>query len=386
MTKASKVLLAFFWIAFAAFLLASIPHVAWFFSVYEPHNADGSLDMQYWFVSYAIAISIDITTFLLSMTVAGMAKQHKKTSLIVSVWLFILLLAVLSWFINGKYALHFAEPGVIEASPVTLSLFGWGNWHITDVNPLIASCFQVLAVAYTWIADKIGAGEVAKTADQLEQEAKEAERIAKAKAKIAAVKQASTVQGAAGLFDTGAAIFGHAKSRLVKPKKGDENSLVSDPETTGEKGAIAPEKKERNTGPLVQETLGENDEKAEENFGENDKETGEESGKKLAIPSDLIPLFARYPQAASLLSKRGTTVSVEDVATVFEITPTLVRNRVKDKKIRKTKNAEIVYKDSVISWAKSEMLPRGKGKVIRLETARLSQEQIEEDQPEQMHG
>lgn len=378
MTKASKVLRVFFWIAFAAFLAASIPHVAWFFSVYELHNADGSLDAQYWFVSYAIAVSIDVTTFLLSMTVAGMTKQKKKKSLIFSVWLFILVLAGLSWFINGKYALHFQENGVIAPSPVTISFFGWGSWHFQDINPIIASCFQVLAVAYTWIADKIATGEAPKTAQQLLDEANELEQKAIAKERIAAVKRETAINGAAGLFDTGIAIFDHAKSRMKKQGNDTESEAVSEVESIGENTSIPERKTERITGPLAEESEEENETNPDGNEEESQEESDQETNENLALDPELLPLISRYPNCVGLLSTSDTTVWLSDVANAFDTTPVLLRNRVRNGKIRKTKNPEKVYKDSVISWAKDEMLSRRNRTIISLETARKSQEKTEE--------
>lgn len=216
MTKASKALLIFFWVAFAAFLSASIPHVAWFFSVFEPVN--GPEGWLYWAVSYGIAISIDVTTFLLSMTVAGMAKQGKKKSLQVSVWLFIVALAMLSWWINGKYAIHFEQAGVIAPSPVTLSFFGWWSWHVQDMNPIIASCFQALAVAYTWIADKIAAGEKPKTAAELEAEANELEAVTVQKARIASIKRENIDSSLTGAMELGSTLFKKARNQFGKQK------------------------------------------------------------------------------------------------------------------------------------------------------------------------
>src|SRR6266699_4540952 len=56
----------FFWISFAVFLAASIPHVAYFFASFEP--SQGPEGVWWWTVSYAIAISIDVTVYLLSWT------------------------------------------------------------------------------------------------------------------------------------------------------------------------------------------------------------------------------------------------------------------------------------------------------------------------------
>src|ERR1043165_6743964 len=66
------------WLAFAAFLLASLPHVAYFFASFEPQNADGTVSDYWWFVAYALAVSIDVTAFLLSLNVA--IKMRKATA------------------------------------------------------------------------------------------------------------------------------------------------------------------------------------------------------------------------------------------------------------------------------------------------------------------
>jgi len=58
------------WAAFGAFLFASLPHVAYFFAAFEPEGSNGSLNEYWWFVSYGLAASIDVTAFLLSLNVA----------------------------------------------------------------------------------------------------------------------------------------------------------------------------------------------------------------------------------------------------------------------------------------------------------------------------
>ncbi len=136
----SKTLKWFFWVAFAVFLVASIPHVAYFFKSFEP---DG---WWYWLIAYAIAISIDITTFLLSLTVAELRHRKVPNWLVASVWVFIAGLALLSWGMNWEYALQFQSAMLSKATQFPLVAF---------INPIIASMFQALAIAYTWISDKI---------------------------------------------------------------------------------------------------------------------------------------------------------------------------------------------------------------------------------------
>jgi hypothetical protein len=145
--KANSVLRWFFWVAFASFLLASISHVAYFFRAFEPQDSS----WYWWAVAYAIAVSIDITIFLLSLTVAELRNRKVNTWVVVSVWIFIAGLAGLSWFINWEYAFQFASHMLDK--PAGFGIVGM-------INPIVASCFQALAIAYTWISDKIAvAGE-----------------------------------------------------------------------------------------------------------------------------------------------------------------------------------------------------------------------------------
>jgi len=139
--QARIVLRFFFWIAFAVFLLASIPHVAYFFRAFEPPSGP-----WYWGIAYAIALSIDITVFLLSLTAAELMEQNADQKIIASVWFFVLLLAGLSWLMNWEYAYQFSSGMLVRPSSIGI---------VSMVNPIIASCFQALAIAYTWISDKI---------------------------------------------------------------------------------------------------------------------------------------------------------------------------------------------------------------------------------------
>src|SRR5438128_10999863 len=95
----------FFWIAFAVFLAASIPHVAYFFASFEP--SQGPEGIWWWTVSYAIAISIDVTVYLLSWTAF---QRYRRYGTAKAVWqhrLLILMCTVFSWAANWVYAEHF---------------------------------------------------------------------------------------------------------------------------------------------------------------------------------------------------------------------------------------------------------------------------------------
>jgi hypothetical protein len=218
----------FFWGAFAAFLLASIPHVAYFFRAYEP-VAQGADDIWEWVVSYGIAASIDITIFLLSVTVSGLQRRNARKSLIFSVWIFIFALAVLSWYINDRYALHFMNTTMMSATAVTVHLFIL-NTTIADINPLIASCFQILAIAYTWISDKLTNNEAPPTALELEQIANELAAAKIQKERIKEINRGKVSSAAIDAFDSGFDVVGHVANKFKSAAKEVKNEEDNVPE------------------------------------------------------------------------------------------------------------------------------------------------------------
>src|SRR5947209_11017315 len=88
----------FFWIAFAVFLAASIPHVAYFFASFEP--SQGPEGVWWWGVSYAIAISIDVTVYLLSWTAFQRYRRYRTPKAVWQHWLLIVMCTVFSWAVN----------------------------------------------------------------------------------------------------------------------------------------------------------------------------------------------------------------------------------------------------------------------------------------------
>lgn len=139
-------------------------------------------------------------------------------------------------------------------------------------------------------------------------------------------------------------------------------------------------KMDRSTGPLSSDNVEEIDQKNETNPSGNNGVSDQESGENFALDEDLIPLLSKYPKLAQLLSRKATTVRLEEVANALECTMKLLRNRVADGMIQRTKNPDIVYIETVISWAKEELLGNGKGKVIRMKTTRNSQRKTGEKQ------
>lgn len=158
------------WSAFAAFLFASLPHVAYFFASMEPEvwsttSQSYQVDGYWWTISYLLAGSIDITAFLLSLNVSIKMRQaceglpwHKKflPALGVSLkhWPFILILVAFSWLVNFEHAKQFGSDMLNIAEQVQINLLFWQG-NLATLNPIIGSAFPVLAVAYTTMADSV---------------------------------------------------------------------------------------------------------------------------------------------------------------------------------------------------------------------------------------
>src|SRR2546421_6369190 len=113
-----------FLFAFAAFLCASITHVAVFFHNFEADKAD-------WTTPYTLATSIDVTSLMLTIGVMFFRKDMPWYAQVI-VWAFILLLTAFSWLVNWEYARTF-QGSELKTDPL-LSL----------VNPILASSFAFL--------------------------------------------------------------------------------------------------------------------------------------------------------------------------------------------------------------------------------------------------
>lgn len=173
MSKSESATKIVFWLAFGAFLAMSVPHVAWVFRFYEPHN-DG-YDLAWWAMSYGVAISIDVLICWLSYT---RSEQTTSKGDGVITWTFIFLLALLSWYCNWLFA-----ESMIGTNVWSISL-GWG-WTIGTLTPLIVSAIPVFMIAYTYMSRRIlGVKSASKSVQELEQEANELEAKLAAKQRI----------------------------------------------------------------------------------------------------------------------------------------------------------------------------------------------------------
>lgn len=136
----------FFWIAFAVFLAASIPHVAYFFASFEP--SQGPEGIWWWAVSYAIAISIDVTVYLLSWTAFQRYRRYRTPKAVWQHWLLIVMCTVFSWAVNWAYAKQFHSTTMLSSAEST------APW-LTSIFPFMASAFPLLGIVYTMMAETI---------------------------------------------------------------------------------------------------------------------------------------------------------------------------------------------------------------------------------------
>ena len=200
MSWVNRALKGFFWFAFASFLAASIPHVAYFFRAFEPQATAGQDPLFYWGIAYALAVSIDVMIVLLSVTVAQLKHQRVGRWTILSIWTFILLLTGLSWFINWQYARQFSSAMLNQVAGTHLNVYFFSP-SVGQIDPVIASMFQVFAIAYTYIADKIAMSKP-KTAAELKQETDEEEARVKELARLEDIRKRRRQQRVAAMVGT----------------------------------------------------------------------------------------------------------------------------------------------------------------------------------------
>jgi hypothetical protein len=152
-------------VAFLVFLVASLPHVAYFFAAFEPQQPDGTLSDWWWFVAYLIAGAINITEFLLSIKFARELRNATRglpfiqkiipTFIVVlKYWPFILIISGFSWAANLQHAREFHSDmlSLAESVSVTIPFMPYiKTWG--DLNPYIVSAFPILNIAYTLMFD-----------------------------------------------------------------------------------------------------------------------------------------------------------------------------------------------------------------------------------------
>lgn len=315
---------------FAAFMYASIGHVAVFFQNYEQ---GGGGDV---FGSFLVAGAIDITALVTTTGVMFFRKSMPRHILII-LWAFIIGLALYSFLINWEYASHFQNASLLmqptgQTTPVydthgTLHYVPVMQLNTTleTINPALASCFTIFALIYSVVGEFFGAKP--PTAAELQ-----------------AKKQ--YLAETAGLLD---------EIQSLEEKRKGPSAIARATAAAKELKAAAKAltSNEEDEDETAQETEPDTDELPTTTNAEDEIEPSiydqlSEEEKRVAN---------RYPKAASWLTGSDTTIPLKDVSTTLEVTMKLLRNRVASKAIRATRNKEIVFKNSVVEWAIAELLP-----------------------------
>lgn len=219
-----------FWLAFMAFLCASIPHVAWIFDQFE-HGADsqtiivGLLQFNLWQgLSYLIAFSIDALVMWLSFQLSiGKSKVDAGMT-----WTFILILSALSWYCNWLYSIAHSPASHINIW--SLPLFG-GMTTVGTFTPLLVSAFPVFSIGYTFMLSRLSKANM--TPEELKQQLE-------AKKQLADIRQQYAVKGVLSGFikstlTTAKDVLDHAENTFkdtpTMAKQHEEGPTIENQET-----------------------------------------------------------------------------------------------------------------------------------------------------------
>lgn len=223
----------FFWIAFAVFLAASIPHVAYFFASFEP--SQGPEGIWWWTVSYAIAISIDVTVYLLSWTAFQRYRRYRTPKAVWQHWLLIVMCTVFSWAVNWAYAKQFHSVTMLHAAEAV------APW-LTSIFPFMASAFPLLGIVYTMMAETISETAAEEKLEKAQQLSALAELAKQTRLPVAALRRALATSGSRINPATLLSVTNHTVSDMTPPPAAAANTGPNEVvrPITGQVMAVAP--------------------------------------------------------------------------------------------------------------------------------------------------
>jgi len=409
-----------FLFAYAAFLTASITHIAFFFHGFEPQSAPAWL--QEWGIPYGLAIAIDVTNVVMMIGVT-FRKGTKASGRRTGIWIFIGMLTLFSWVANWEYALEFQSSALSRAASETIPLTGITFYQL---NPILASSFAFLNLAYSLAAELFNSNP--KTAEELTQEADRLEALEEAQKRIDTYhernKKASLVKRLGASIrearDEAKQVFRAAQnvSQIETNDDAKESELdqQSDEQNTVLEGVLAEVKTEESNEQkasqmeAVDETKvpqpelqsfaqngvleacipeGKTEERDDENGSQMEavdeakgpdserqsdeqNESLEASRKEIktvpevearapdaALSEDVLAMLKTYPGVNSWLSASQRTATVEEIASVTGRSKRVIQNRVNDGTLKRTpRNANLILITSVIAWLKTVSPPR----------------------------
>ncbi len=301
--------------AYTAFLAASVRHIAFFFHDFEPGNTD-------WIGSYALAISIDITALVLTISMMFFQKGMPWYSK-VFVWSFILGLTGFSWLVNWEYAVQFQGQGLSRAT------------DIQHLNPILASSFAFLNLAYSLVSEFFNTRAV--TAEDLMKEADRLEALEAQQKRIEAYRERNKKTG----------LIQQAKEKLIEVKDAANEVFTAGQNEAQSDGNADP----RN---VSIETVKTPELEQVETASEVDIEDGQNE-PQTEYPDDVLSVLVKFPKVQSWLTTSQRTATIEQVAEVTGLSKRRVVNRVKDGTLkRNSRNQNLVHISSVIEYLKTD--------------------------------
>src|SRR5258708_28045991 len=301
--------------AYTAFLAASVRHIGFFFHDFEPGNTD-------WIGSYALAISIDITALVLTISMMFFQKGMPWYSK-VFVWSFILGLTGYSWLVNWEYAVQLQGQGLSRAT------------DIQHLNPILASSFAFLNLAYSLVSEFFNTRAV--TAEDLMKEADRLEALEAQQKRIEAYRERNKKTG----------LIQQAKEKLIEVKDAANEVFTAGQNEAQSDGNADP----RN---VSIETVKTPELEQVETASEVDIEDGQNE-PQTEYPDDVLSVLVKFPKVQSWLTTSQRTATIEQVAEVTGLSKRRVVNRVKDGTLkRNSRNANLVHISSVIEYLKTD--------------------------------
>lgn len=343
---------------YAAFMWASIHHVATFFDNFEQSGAGDS------FGSYLLAGAIDITALVTTIGVMFFRRSMPK-KIQVTLWIFIIGLALYSFFINWEYASHYQNTSLIlQPTGQTTPVYdNQGQLHYVPVmtenlwllyvNPALASCFTIFALIYSVVGEFFGTK--APSAEELTQRLNHLKATAGIQEQIRELEEKGKGPGWIARSKRAALELKDAVKEVTSRDETEEEA----PDEMPEEDAETTEETGRDTDKLTR-------------IKRQDKAVKVEMKAGLSEEESIVVSY--YPNSQSWLSASGSTVALKVVSDTMNLSMKRLHNRVTSKDIRATKNAEIVYKSSVVTWALRELIPVESQRTMQMKAVRIEQE------------
>ena len=351
---------------YAAFLWASIHHVAAFFDNYEQNGASDA------FGSYLLAGAIDITALVTTMGVMFFRKSMPRFALII-LWVFIGALALYSWLINWEYAAHFQSSALLlQPTGATTPVYDANgvlhyvpvmqlNMWLLYVNPALASCFTIFALVYSVVGEFFGAKQ--QTAEELRAHLTHLQETAPVQEQIRKLEEKAKKPS---LIQRGKQKALELKDAVKEVTKKEEIAEESTPETNT--------KRERTTDELNAIQI----RKAGGNAPGKSEESQENPERHLELSPEECLVASTYEKAISWLSDGSSTVSLDAVVETTNLSRKTLNSKVANHQIRATKGKRNVYKNSLVSWLISDVIAREIPKKASLKPARNEPESLPE--------